>query len=408
MVSGTVENINNSILLKIRCLIYILNILFLIKYNTEKYNVFIKHYNLLVDKKEIIDLNENISFVSDINEILKYKDTIFSPYTELQTLAISLDKIKDNYELGSVCILSNFYYNNDKNIYDKYQNFITSENIIISIEYIYTNLNKYIQLIRPNDSDMNIIKNLINLYKTHTFNKENNNLLVIKCICLNNLNNDLSDSLLICKNCGIIREDVGNTSDNETNNKEIMKNKHGSYDPSKHCKFWLERIQAKEVNDIPENILNTVKKCILLDKIKNKYHITCNLLRTYLKNNNNSNYNEHIPLIRKLITGVSPPQLSDKEVQLVYIYFSIVIDVFEIIKPNNKTNCPYHPFFIYKIIEQILNKTTDRIRKLNLLECIHLQSRETLINNDLIWNGICSYIPEFTYIPTDKNNKYIS
>ena len=75
------------------------------------------------------------------------------------------------------------------------------------------------------------------------------------------------------------------------------------------------------------------------------------------------------------------------------------------IKPQKKTNCPYHPYFIYKIIEQIINKDSDKIKKAQILSCIHLQSRETLIQNDLIWGPICSRIPEFKYFPTDRNNE---
>jgi hypothetical protein len=129
-------------------------------------------------------------------------------------------------------------------------------------------------------------------------------------------------------------------------------------------------------------------------------------IRRYLRQTHNSKYNEHVPLIRKLITGFTPPQLSEYEMQLIHIYFDKVIRVFDEIKPKNKTNCPYHPYFIYKIIEQIITKKTDKVRKAKILACIHLQSRETLICNDLIWGPICDRISEFEYIPTDRNNQY--
>ena len=65
---------------------------------------------------------------------------------------------------------------------------------------------------------------------------------------------------------------------------------------------------------------------------------------------------------------------------------------------NNKTNTIYYPYIIYKILEAILSSGN---RKYLILECIHLQSRETLIVNDKIWEKICKYI-DITYIPTDK------
>ena len=59
-------------------------------------------------------------------------------------------------------------------------------------------------------------------------------------------------------------------------------------------------------------------------------------------------------------------------------------------------------FFIYKIVEQILNKPEHEKRKKEILSCIHLQSNDTLIENDNTWFLICDYIPEFTKITTKK------
>jgi len=185
---------------------------------------------------------------------------------------------------------------------------------------------------------------------------------------------------------------------------EGNRSKHGTYDPSKHCKFWVERIQARENTEIPSEIIEIIKKYIKRDKIQNKKHITCTLIRKFLRQSHNSKYNEHVPLIRKLITGIIPPQLSEYELQLINLYFDKVIFIFENIKPDNKTNCPYHPYFIYKIIDQIIKDENNINRKSQILSCIHLQSWETLICNDILWKNICEQIPEFVYKPTDRNN----
>ena len=210
---------------------------------------------------------------------------------------------------------------------------------------------------------------------------------------------------MVCEKCVLLKEMIGTVfEDEQFYYQEGKKIKHGTYDPSKHCKFWIERIQARESKDIPVEIINTIKLYIKRDKIKSKIHITCNLLRKYLRSSNNSKYNEHIPLIHKRITGIIPPQLLESEIQILSLYFDKVINIYDQIKPKDKRNCPYHPYFIYKIIEQILKKDTDRIRKIQILSYIHLQSRETLISNDIIWKKICEQIQEFIYLPTDKNN----
>ena len=48
----------------------------------------------------------------------------------------------------------------------------------------------------------------------------------------------------------------------------------------------------------------------------------------------------------------------------------------------------------------------DNNKKRELLACIHLQSYETLIDNDKIWLQICKHNDNFVYKPTDKLNIY--
>jgi len=170
----------------------------------------------------------------------------------------------------------------------------------------------------------------------------------------------------------------------------------------------LDRIQAKESRDIPDTIIKVVKNCFINNGIKNKEDITCDKIRKYLSQTKNSAYNEYIPLIRKIITGESPEQLTDVELQLVTMYFDKVIRIYEEIKPNDKTNVPYHPYIIYKIIEHIMStseppKYDTKKRMNNILSYIHLQSRETLIENDNTWREITAFMPEVKYKPTDRN-----
>jgi hypothetical protein len=120
----------------------------------------------------------------------------------------------------------------------------------------------------------------------------------------------------------------------------------------------------------------------------------------YLQKTRNSRFNEHIPLIRKIMTGTSPPQLTDLERRKIHIYFDQIISIYSEIKPVNKTNTNYHPYYILKILEQIVK---DRVRRKNMIVCIHLQSRETLIEHDRLWKKVCARIPDFKYKPTDRH-----
>lgn len=204
----------------------------------------------------------------------------------------------------------------------------------------------------------------------------------------------------ICRSCGRLEKMSGVVfEDEQFFYQEGQRTKHGKYDPIKHAKCWLERIQAREMTEIPKDVLNAVKACIKRDQLWLD-QVSCDTIRKYLKQLKRTEYNNHVPLIRKLITGIEPAQLTEHETQLVYMYFGTVIQTYVTI--TSDPNCPYHPFFIYKIIEQILKAPKDAKRRRDILSCIHLQSRFTLIENDRLWFRICDHIPEFTKIPTHR------
>ena len=374
--SGTIETTNNNIIIKINSIIKILDRL----------------------KKRKIDIGSKI--YDDIN------------------------KIHEEYSSGSINILSDYFslINNQKNnllnesekknindkkgiYFSKYQSFIRKESIISNLDRIILIIKHFISN-TTNIGNKQELYNIIKIYDNSTINKNIKGVTYEICSCNNKMDIDANHSILICKDCGITKELYGTVfEDDQFYYQEGQRTKHGTYDPSKHCRFWVERIQARETTDIPDMVLQSIRLCIIRDKIKNKKQINCNQIRKYLSQTRNSKYNEHVPLVRKIITGVSPPSLTDYEMQLIHIYFDKVIHIFDEIKPLGKTNCPYHPYFIYKIIGQILNKKHDRIRKLKILSCIHLQSHDTLLQNDILWKLICERIPDLEYIPTDRNDQ---
>lgn len=374
--SGTIETTNNNIIIKIKSIVNLLDLF----------------------KEKKIKINDKI--INDINEL------------------------KEEYEMGTINILSDYFLissqyrncsNENKkaellkkkdNHFTKYQIFIRKENFISKLDRIMNIIKQNIQYNKFPKDLLQEIYTFIKLYNNSTIDKNIKEVVYEICICSTKMDIDPITSTLICKGCGITKKLYGTVfEDEQFYYQEGQRTKHGTYDPSKHCRFWVERIQARETTEIADAIIESVKKCIERDKIKNINRITCNQIRKYLRQTHNSKYNEHVPLIRKLITGITPPQLTDYEMQLIHIYFDKVIHIFDEIKPPQKTNCPYHPYFIYKIIEQIITKDVDKERKAKILACIHLQSRETLILNDCIFLPICERIPEFTYIPTDRNNQ---
>ena len=258
------------------------------------------------------------------------------------------------------------------------------------------------------------VKKIFSKYENSTIARSASGNVYNKCdVCLTEMKIIANLSEIVCTECGITERLYGTVlEDEQLYYQEGQRSKHGSYDPSKHCRFWIERIQARESKEIPDSVLQAVRKCIRHNKIRNTEDITYKEIRNYLSQTRNTSYNEHVPLIRKIITGESPAQLTDQELQLIQIHFDKVIRIYDEIKPSNKTNVPYHPYLIYKIIEHILHsKPRDEFykckkRMFSIMSCIHLQSRETLIENDKTWRHICDYIPDITYRPTDRNEQY--
>jgi hypothetical protein len=312
----------------------------------------------------------------------------------------------DAYYSSVVDILKDYYMATDDNtkkiLHNKFVKAFHSSNLVGEIKRIYLTIVKLRKTYEFNSTDLN---KLCKQFETTTIDESFSNTSSDICPkCHTQYDIEEKTSEFTCKNCGHVEKMYGVVfEDDQFYYQEGQRTKHGKYDPIKHARFWLDRIQAKETTEIPDSVINAVKKCICRDQLW-KHDVTCELIRGYLKQikkNKITSYNNHVALIRKIITGQEPDQLSEYEIKLVYMYFGLSIQIYNKIKGDSKMNCLYHPFLIYKIIEQILTKPGDMRRRKNILSCIHLQSRDTLIENDKVWFGICDHIPGFTKIATD-------
>jgi hypothetical protein len=394
--SSTIETTNNIIHNKINCLKEIINIYY--KYDIDVKLQYVNELKMIEEDYEM----GSIKILSDYYWLMKnYKNCLENNINNTAKNKTEQEFFNDKKN-----------YNNQKDrCFKEYQIFIRKENFSSKLDRLYFIFKNHINLLSKKDDNysnkISFLKNLLYKYENNTINKNISYTYYDICSnCSNSMKIIPNLSKLICSNCGVTEDLCGTVfEDEQFYYQEGQRTKHGSYDPSKHCRFWVDRIQARETKEIPQKIIDDIKN-IIKNNIKNVEDITCKVIRKFLRQIDNSSYNEHIPLIRKIITGITPPQLTDRELQLINIYFDKVIKIYDEIKPANKTNCFYHPYFIYKIIEHILKDSSPK-RMHGILCCIHLQSRETLIKNDKIWKDICDKIDEITYIPTDRNKQYI-
>lgn len=322
----------------------------------------------------------------------------------LQKLLVALDQIRVTYDFGTMPIISDYYLHKTseaerKKNYVKYMDFVTLENIVGRIKRIYQDCKKFYDTYAIDNTELN---DAFNLYDASSISLHCVDRSEVRCnACDEPYFIEEKNSEFVCHKCGMSVKLMGIVfSDDQFYYQEGQRTKHGKYDPTKHCRFWVDRILARKDVELPRSLIAGVKRRIRSDEVWLS-DVTCATIRRYLRDLRMTKWNDHIPLILKTVTRREIQQLTDHEMNLVFMYFSRSIDIYGKIKDEDKTNCPYHPFFIYKIIEQILKNPEDAERKKEILSYIHLQERQTLIDKDLIWKRICEHIPEFQYQPTE-------
>ena len=401
-----------------------------------------KRYNIYLDKKYIYEV-QSILFLTEyytldnIHKSYKISNNIYNDNIFLLSTNLNNSSHTNLLSNEDILLLKHIYYNNyykykyyqsyssqnnsynklinsklSKKLYHKFNIFISSEDIYgifdNFLDFIYHFLFNFKDLIISlNSNSESILKNifhLINQYKKTQLIYNIEDIEYDMCSCGNKMIIQSNTSELLCTHCGSIHTLIGSVFENsQFYQQEGNRYMHGTYDPNRHCKFWIDRIQAKENTIIDDSAINKIKLCIKKDKIENLKNISIDQFRLYLKQTKLSKLNDHIPLIKKIITGYIPPQLTHKELHLLFNYFDKATKIYNQIKPKEKSNSLYYPFLIWKILDLIID---DRQKKKELLSCIHLQSYETLIDNDKIWYQICKHNDKFIYRPTDKSILY--
>lgn len=345
-------------------------------------------------------LNNNLNF-SKINLITERR---------FELIQNVFKEIDETYEMDVISVLTEYYDSNDNqnSTVDEYNIQVTGGNYCSKLQQCYDFIDGIYKYLNEQSAYCHItaeIETYLQKYNSSTIQTRLKDIHYDTCVCGVKMKIHSESSKLICEECGRVVVLYGTVfEDTQFYNQEGQRSKHGCYDPSRHCKFWVLRIQAKENADIPKKCLDSVLYCIKRDNITDRRKLMCTQIRLYLKETKNTEYNDHIPLIRKILTGVVPPQLVRKELIRLYNLFDKAVTAFETIKPKGKSNTMYYPYIIYKILDLIIENST---RKRRILECIHLQSRDTLIVNDNLWESICNELPDLTYKPTDRNDQKI-
>lgn len=265
-------------------------------------------------------------------------------------------------------------------------------------------------------SSLNEIKSIINQYNGYAVDCTNKTVeqsnekydICDDCKTEMTINSDTSE--LLCTECGKIHELIGTVFDDaQFYNQEGQKAKSGSFNPNRHFRFWMDRILAREPEeelgdkDDPENnygekLLSQLRSIVRRDR-KILQLLTVDDIRSMLKEIGKTELNKNVPLIMRRLTGVGPPSLPESICQQVEKLFSKAINIGERIRPISRSNRNYYPYYIYKILDSILDEDDENRR---ILCYIYMQGQDTLDKNDKEWEDICVELPEITWKPTSR------
>ena len=189
----------------------------------------------------------------------------------------------------------------------------------------------------------------------------------VKCIV------KATQSELECPNCGICKALQGLIfTDDQFFNQEGSRSKHGNYSSSRHLSFWLSRLLTTSSKTFDQETIDSITYVIQRDSIP-LANVDCTMMRSILKELKMTEYNDHVPLLVKLVTGKSPPSLSQNILRMFSVKFNRIMYFYQLINKTQKkarnqeyepsgksSNRPYYPYFILKLCDDIHESTGDK------------------------------------------------
>lgn len=353
----------------------------------------IVHQNFKTKIKIIGELTQILKKYKPENPALSdlirtYKDIILQYHEETVTHLCNYFRLTDIKEKCSIV--------------DTYNGILSTYNFVYRIDCIFDAIKKKLGQVTLEKVDV---------YNTQILFKKYGEQKIIQCVpkidfekcplCFKQTNIHTKSSELRCSECPYKLALKGTVFD-ESQFQDGANIKRGSYVPTRHCRYHLERILAIKKPNIKPKVWAKIDQWIKDNNYKYTKYLTCDDYRRCLKRIKETKHNEHIPYIRQVISRVSPMRLYYHEIKTISRYFEKAVKAFKETK-KNESNLKYYPYSIAKIIEMVLNKPEDAERKQSIIDCIHFQRDATIIANDRSWEKVCKLVPEFVFCKTDKN-----
>lgn len=197
---------------------------------------------------------------------------------------------------------------------------------------------------------------------------------------------DYKCALRICNSCGNSVSFIeGNENSLYYSDTTQMENitQPFSYQRRNHFKEWLYQLQAKEVTQIPDIVIELLLLEIKKERITNIDEINSEKIKRYLKKLKLNKYYEHIPNIISKITDKPPLNINAEFEKTLLELFDKIQKPFDKHCPKTRKNFLNYSYTLHKFC-QLLGKNE------YLMYFPLLKSREKLFEQEKIWKNICA------------------
>jgi len=335
-------------------------------------------------KKELKTMPRN-----KVDSIMNMKDKI----TEIRTEIKRLSNIKKNYFLENSKIIFNYF--------EEKQQINNNANVKRNSKAMHS----FFKIKKTNNVSENIEEDKYRkskqLYRKFWKNVDNETLItndfIINCdnceFCqIGEMIAKEEEGIMICNNnkCGKFITYI--VDSNKPSNKEPPNEvSYTAYIRLNHFKEILAQFQAKETTQIPDDVIDAIKKRIKKERIQDNRELNYNKMREILRKLGLNKYFEHIQYINSLF-GIKPPLMNEELHETLCVLFIEIQKPWALHCPPSRTNFFNYTYTLYQLCVLL-----DQTQYLPFIPM--MKDRDKQLEQDMIWKEVCKEL-DWQFFPT--------
>jgi len=344
--------------------------------------------NLQTEKEEL-KITLRSTSRTNVDTIMDLKDRINEIRQEIKRLS----NIKKNYFLENSKIIFN-YFEEKQQINNNANTKRNSKAMHSFFKIKKTNNNS-------EDIEEDKYRKSKQLYRKYWKNVDNETLItndfIINCdICDSCQKGEMiaqeEEGIMICNNqqCGKFITYI--VDSNKPSNKEPPNEvSYTAYIRLNHFKEILAQFQAKETTQIPDDVIDAIKKRIKKERIQDMRELNYNKMREILRKLGLNKYFEHIQYINSLF-GIKPPLMNEELHETLCVLFIEIQKPWALHCPPSRTNFFNYTYTLYQLCVLL-----DQTQYLPFIPM--MKDRDKQLEQDMIWKEVCKEL-DWQFFPT--------